>query len=199
MGQIGVPELDKDFVVGPLPTEPAEEEMLQLVQAAHRNLVKLNRSNVEQFGKFLEQLDIAYEMHVTSAHRSPERTTQIVATAQRSGVSVFIVGAGAAAHLAGVVAAHTTRPVLGVPLPSSDLQGLDALLATVQMPAGVPVGTLAIGKAGAANAAWLAVSILALEDADLSVRLTDQRARMAATVEQKSDRARTALRSLLGD
>ena len=98
--------------------------------------------------KILERFDVAYELEITSAHRSPERTVEIVRRAQESGTEVFIVGAGGAAHLAGVVAAHTHRPVLGVPLASSDLAGLDALLATVQMPGGVPVGTLAIGAAG---------------------------------------------------
>ncbi|HXV76949.1 MAG TPA: 5-(carboxyamino)imidazole ribonucleotide mutase [Candidatus Polarisedimenticolaceae bacterium] len=149
--------------------------------------------------KVLEQLEVPYEMHVTSAHRSPERTTRIVATAPDRGVAVFIVGAGAAAHLAGVVAAHSTRPVLGVPLASSDLNGLDALLATVQMPAGVPVGTLAIGKAGAANAGWLAASILATADPGLAAKLATERARMADAIEAKSERAKGKLRSLVGD
>jgi phosphoribosylaminoimidazole carboxylase PurE protein len=147
--------------------------------------------------KILEKLEVSYAMHVTSAHRSPDRTAKIVADAESGGTAVFIVGAGAAAHLAGVVSAHTTRPVLGVPLPSSDLQGMDALLATVQMPAGIPVGTLAIGKAGAANAGWLAASILSLEDGKLADRLVEARLRMADQVATKSDRAQTTLRSLL--
>jgi len=113
-------------------------------------------------------------------------------------VHVFIAGAGAAAHLAGVVASHTTRPVLGVPLAASDLQGLDALLATVQMPAGIAVGTLAIGKAGAANAAWLAAGILALSDEALAGRLREQREAMAAKVAEKSEAAQRKLDSLLG-
>lgn len=147
--------------------------------------------------KILEKLDVSYAMHVTSAHRSPERTARIVDEATKGGTSVFIVGAGAAAHLAGVVSAHTTRPVLGVPLASSDLKGLDALLATVQMPAGIPVGTLAIGKAGAANAAWLAASILSLHDEALATRLGAERQRMAEQVESKSQRAQTTIRTLL--
>ncbi len=110
---------------------------------------------------------------------------------------VFVVGAGGAAHLAGVVAAHTTLPVLGVPLASSDLKGLDALLATVQMPAGIAVGTLAIGKAGAANAAWLAASILALSDAKLAARLKEQRKAMADKVAKKSDSANRRLSDIL--
>ena len=101
--------------------------------------------------KLLRRMNVGFELHVSSAHRTPERTVKIIRSAEERGVQVFICGAGAAAHLAGVVAAHTTRPVLGVPLASSDLDGLDSLLATAQMPAGIPVGTLAIGKAGAAK------------------------------------------------
>jgi len=145
----------------------------------------------------LGDLEIEYEVAVTSAHRSPQRTVRVVADAVARGVQVFIVGAGGAAHLAGTVAAHTTRPVLGVPLAASDLQGLDALLATVQMPAGIPVGTLAIGTAGAANAAWLAASILALEDETLAARLDERRRAMAQKVERKSDAARETLAALL--
>jgi 5-(carboxyamino)imidazole ribonucleotide mutase len=114
--------------------------------------------------RHLKRLEVAYELHVTSAHRTPERTVEIVRDAAARGVQVFIAGAGGAAHLAGAVAAQTTLPVLGVPLASSELKGLDALLATVQMPAGIAVGTLAIGPAGAANAAILAAAILALSD-----------------------------------
>jgi phosphoribosylaminoimidazole carboxylase PurE protein len=147
--------------------------------------------------KVLDKLGVEYEVEVTSAHRSPERTVDIVVSAADRGVCLFIAGAGHAAHLAGVVAAHTTLPVLGVPLASSDLKGLDALLATVQMPAGIPVGTLAIGKAGAANAAWLAASILALEDDVLAARLVEQRAAMAGKVAKKSESAKQKLASLL--
>jgi 5-(carboxyamino)imidazole ribonucleotide mutase len=147
--------------------------------------------------KVLEQIGVAYELHVTSAHRSPERTVDLVRQASGRGVQVFIVGAGGAAHLAGVVAAHTTLPVLGVPLAATDLQGMDALLATVQMPAGIAVGTLAIGKAGAANAAWLSASILALADEGLADRLVTERASMAEKVAAKSERARQKLPSLL--
>jgi 5-(carboxyamino)imidazole ribonucleotide mutase len=112
-------------------------------------------------------------------------------------VSVFVAAAGGAAHLAGTVAAHTTRPVLGVPLAASDLNGLDSLLATVQMPAGVPVGTLAIGKAGAANAAWLAVAILALSDESLAHRLRQEREATAAKVASRSEAARQKLEELI--
>jgi len=148
--------------------------------------------------RVLARFDVPYEVHVTSAHRSPDRTAEIVDTAPARGVQVFIVGAGAAAHLAGAVAARSTLPVLGVPLASSELNGLDALLSTAQMPAGIPVGTLAIGKAGAANAGWLAVSILALDDAGLAARLASERRRMADGVAAKSERARAALDALLG-
>lgn len=147
--------------------------------------------------RVLRRLGVGFELEVTSAHRSPERTLEIVRSADARGVQVFIVGAGSAAHLAGVVAAHTTRPVLGVPLASSSLQGLDALLSTVQMPAGIAVGTLAIGAAGAANAGWLAASILALSDGDLAGRLRAERQSMAETVAQKSAAAQSRLDTLL--
>jgi 5-(carboxyamino)imidazole ribonucleotide mutase len=147
--------------------------------------------------KHLQRLDVGFELHVTSAHRSPERTVRIVREAAERGVRVFIVGAGGAAHLAGVVAAHTTLPVLGVPLAATDLNGMDALLATVQMPAGVPVGTLAIGKAGAANAAWLAAAILAISDEALAVRLAGERRAMAEQVAQRSEAARKKLSDYL--
>jgi 5-(carboxyamino)imidazole ribonucleotide mutase len=147
--------------------------------------------------KVLKSVDVSFELAVTSAHRSPERTARIVQESVQKGVEVFIIGAGSAAHLAGVVAAHTTRPVLGVPLSATDLQGLDALLSTVQMPAGIPVGTLAIGKPGAANAAWLAASILALSDEELSTRLADHRRTMAEKVAKKSEAAQGKLSELL--
>src|SRR5512140_297748 len=115
--------------------------------------------------KALDAAGIGSEVHVSSAHRTPERTCKLAREAAGRGIQVIICGAGAAAHLAGVVAAEAELPVLGVPLAATDLQGLDALLATVQMPAGVPVGTLAIGKAGARNAGLLAARIVARSDA----------------------------------
>ena len=147
--------------------------------------------------RVLDRLEVGFELTVSSAHRTPERTTELVRSAPERGIRVFICGAGSAAHLAGVVAAHTTLPVLGVPLASSDLQGLDALLATVQMPAGIAVGTLAIGKAGAANAAWLAAQILALGDPTLAERLVTERSAMTDTITRKSENAQTKLRELL--
>ncbi len=154
---------------------------------------------MSEAARVLRRLDVPFALHVTSAHRSPERTAAIVASSAANGVRVFVVGAGSAAHLAGVVAAHTTLPVLGVPLAASDLNGLDALLATVQMPAGIPVGTLAIGKAGAANAGWLAASILALQDPALGERIADERRAMADNVATRSEAAQGRLAELLGE
>jgi phosphoribosylaminoimidazole carboxylase PurE protein len=135
--------------------------------------------------KRLGDFGIGAEAHVMSAHRTPARVAEYVSAAPKRGIRVFIAGAGSAAHLAGVVAAHTTLPVIGVPLNASSLDGLDALLATVQMPAGIPVATVAIGKAGAENAAILAAQILALGDAGLAQRLTEFKAEMARKVEEK--------------
>jgi phosphoribosylamine--glycine ligase len=136
----------------------------------------------------LNQLGIAAEMTVASAHRSPARVLRLVEEAPSRGVRVFIVGAGAAAHLAGVVAAHTALPVIGVPIDSSPLGGFDALLSTVQMPPGVPVATVSVGKAGATNAAVLAAQILALGDAALARRLDDYKKKLADNVEQAAAR-----------
>jgi 5-(carboxyamino)imidazole ribonucleotide mutase len=133
----------------------------------------------------LDELGIAAEVHVSSAHRTPERTARLAREAAGRGIQVIVCGAGAAAHLAGVVAAESELPVLGVPLAASDLKGLDALLATVQMPAGIPVGTLAIGKAGARNAGLLAARIIARSDATVAGKVREARARMARDVEAK--------------
>jgi phosphoribosylaminoimidazole carboxylase PurE protein len=127
-------------------------------------------------------------MTVASAHRSPARVQRLLAEAPARGVQVFIVGAGAAAHLAGMVAGHTAKPVIGVPIDSSPLLGLDALLSTVQMPPGVPVATVAIGKAGATNAGVLAAQILALANPDLAKRLDAYKAKLADKVEQAAAR-----------
>ncbi len=136
----------------------------------------------------LDAFGVRYEAHVTSAHRALEKTAKFAATARERGLQVLICGAGVAAHLAGVVAAHTTLPVIGVPLESGSLRGIDALLATVQMPPGVPVGTVAIGKAGAENAAILAVQILALGDVELARRLSEFKLELARQVEEKDAR-----------
>ncbi|MBK9519788.1 MAG: 5-(carboxyamino)imidazole ribonucleotide mutase [Anaeromyxobacter sp.] len=135
--------------------------------------------------KALLEMGVDSEVHVSSAHRTPARTGELARQAAGRGIQVIICGAGAAAHLAGVVAAETGLPVLGVPLAASDLKGLDALLAIAQMPAGVPVGTLAIGKAGARNAGLLAARILALGDPAVAEKVREQRARMALEVEAK--------------
>jgi phosphoribosylamine--glycine ligase len=131
----------------------------------------------------LREFQIPCEMTVASAHRSPERVMRLVSEAPGRGVKVFIVGAGAAAHLAGVVAAHTSAPVIGVPIDSSALKGLDALLSTVQMPPGVPVATVSIGKPGATNAGVLAAQILALADPAIAQRLVGYKRKLAEKVE----------------
>jgi phosphoribosylaminoimidazole carboxylase PurE protein len=136
----------------------------------------------------LDAFGVPYEVTVTSAHRAPERTAAYAGSARGRGVHVLIAGAGLAAHLAGVVAAHTTLPVIGVPLESGSLHGLDALLATVQMPPGVPVATVAVGKTGAENAAILAVAILALHDDRLAARLAAFKTELARQVEEKDAR-----------
>ena len=122
-------------------------------------------------GDMLAKLDIPYEIRILSAHRAPDALAEYVSKAEERGIQVFIAGAGGAAHLAGVVAAKTSLPVLGVPMQSKALQGLDSLLSIVQMPKGIPVGTLAIGQAGAANAGLLAGAILALGDKGIHRRL----------------------------
>jgi len=134
----------------------------------------------------LEQFGIPYEIDIASAHRSPARTSEFARQAAGRGIRVIIAGAGGAAHLAGVLAAETTLPVIGVPIPSSALQGLDSLLATVQMPAGIPVATVAIGKAGATNAGILAAQILAVNDPALAAKLAAHKQKLATGVEEKS-------------
>src|SRR3954464_15686698 len=136
----------------------------------------------------LKEFGISVEMTVASAHRSPARVLRLVEEAPGRGVRVFIIGAGAAAHLAGVVAAHTTLPVIGVPIDSSALDGWDALLSTVQMPPGVPVATVAIGKPGAINAGVLAVQMLALGDSALASKLVDYKKKLAEKVEAAAAR-----------
>ena len=131
----------------------------------------------------LKEFGISSEMTVASAHRSPARVMKLVSEAPSRGVKVFIVGAGAAAHLGGVVAAHTTLPVIGVPIDSSALKGLDALLSTVQMPPGVPVATVSIGKPGATNAGVLAAQIMGVGDTSIARKLVDYKKKLADKVE----------------
>jgi len=135
----------------------------------------------------LKQFEVPYEITVASAHRSPGRAAEFATTAWDRGVRVIIAGAGHAAHLAGAMAAHTSLPVIGVPIDSSCLQGFDALLSTVQMPPGIPVATVSIGKSGARNAGILAVQILALADATLQAKLKEFKADMAEKVAQKAE------------
>src|SRR3981081_3923608 len=123
---------------------------------------------MHEAGKALDEFGIEYEIDVTSAHRSPDRTAEFARKAAERGIRVIIAGAGGAAHLAGVIAAHTILPVVGVPIPSTSLQGMDSLLSAVQMPAGIPVATVAIGKPGATNAGILAAQIIGLGDASIA-------------------------------
>ena len=132
--------------------------------------------------KMLEDFGVAYEAKAMSAHRTPKQVAAWAEGAQKNGMQAIIAAAGGAAHLAGVVAAHTTLPVLGVPMPSKHLQGLDSLLSTVQMPKGIPVATFAIGEAGAANAALFAVAILAVTDKAMAKKLHDFRAKQTEAV-----------------
>ena len=136
--------------------------------------------------EILKEFEVPFALEVTSAHRSPSRTVELVKSYEEKGVEVFIAVAGKAAHLAGVVASHTVLPVIGIPVESSTLGGLDALLSTVQMPKGVPVATMGLGKAGASNAALLAVQILGLKDSALMSKMRDYREKMASQVEIKS-------------
>ncbi|HEV3510551.1 MAG TPA: 5-(carboxyamino)imidazole ribonucleotide mutase [Candidatus Sulfotelmatobacter sp.] len=145
---------------------------------------------MREAGKALDGFGIAYEMDVTSAHRSPDRTAEFARKAAERGIRVIIAGAGGAAHLAGVIAAHTTLPVIGVPIPSTSLNGLDSLLATVQMPAGIPVATVAIGKPGATNAGILAAQMIGLADAAVGKKLLEHKEKLAKGVEEKSRKLR---------
>ncbi|HEV2022540.1 MAG TPA: 5-(carboxyamino)imidazole ribonucleotide mutase [Terriglobales bacterium] len=159
----------------------AEKPVVSIVMGSDSDLEVMREA-----AKALEEFGIAYEMDVTSAHRAPRKTAEFARNAAERGVKIIIAGAGGAAHLAGVCAAESTLPVIGVPIPSSALQGLDALLATVQMPAGIPVATVAIGKAGAYNAGVLAAQILAASDKSLAAKLASHKEKLAQDVEEKS-------------
>jgi len=148
---------------------------------------------VEDALALLREFDVPFAFEVTSAHRSPERTVRLVRTLENNGVKVFIAVAGKAAHLAGVVAAHTTLPVIAVPVGSATLNGLDALLSSVQMPKGVPVACMGLGTSGAINAALLAVQMLSLEDSSLVDKLKAYKERLAVMVEESSRKVQEKL------
>jgi phosphoribosylaminoimidazole carboxylase PurE protein len=141
---------------------------------------------MQEAAKMLQQFGVEYEIGVYSAHRSPHRTNEYITSARARGLKLIIAGAGSSAHLAGVAAAETILPVIGVPIDSSPFSGFDALMATVQMPPGVPVSTMGVGKSGAINAAILAVEILALSDASLAEKLVDYKAKLEVAVAEKS-------------
>ena len=141
----------------------------------------------------LKNLQVEFEVYITSAHRTPEDTRNIIQDAEKRGCQVFIAAAGLAAHLAGAVAAHTLKPVIGVPMDGGPLNGFDALLSTVQMPGGIPVASVAVGKAGAKNAAYLAAQMLSLVDAELAKRLVDEREANAQAVRDKNSEVQKSL------
>jgi len=141
---------------------------------------------MKECAKTLENFTVPYEIIISSAHRSPERTKNYIKSAEKKGARVFIAAAGMAAHLAGALAATTTKPVIGVPMKGGAMDGMDAMLSTVQMPSGMPVATLALGKAGAINAAYLAMQILALDDEELAIKLMEDRIAKAKKVETDS-------------
>ena len=149
---------------------------------------------MEEALRVLDSFGIPYEVTVSSAHRSPRRTAEYARTAVARGLKILIVGAGSAAHLAGVIAAETTLPVIGIPIDSSALKGIDSLLSTVQMPGGVPVATMAIGKAGARNAAILAVQILSLANAGLRRKLINFKQALETEVHKKAEALKKKLK-----
>lgn len=141
---------------------------------------------MESCAKTLEKFGVLHELIISSAHRSPKRTENYIKDADSRGARVFIAAAGMAAHLAGALAAQTTKPIIGVPMKGGAMDGMDAMLSTVQMPSGMPVATVALGRAGAVNAAYLAMQILSLEDKDLSAKLEEDRILKAKKVESDS-------------
>jgi 5-(carboxyamino)imidazole ribonucleotide mutase len=147
---------------------------------------------MREAGKALDDFGIAWEIDVTSAHRSPDRSADFAKKAADRGIKVIIAGAGGAAHLAGVIAAHTILPVIGVPIPSTSLNGMDSLLSTVQMPPGIPVATVSIGKWGATNAGILAAQMIALGDEAIAKKIYAHKDKLARGVEEKSKKLRGA-------
>jgi phosphoribosylaminoimidazole carboxylase PurE protein len=163
-----------------MPEKERGKPLVGVVMGSHSDLPVM-----EEAQRILEQFTVPYEVTLSSAHRSPDRTIRYAKSAEERGLEVIIVGAGAAAHLAGVIASETILPVIGIPIDSSPLKGMDSLLSTVQMPGGVPVATMAIGRAGARNAAILAVQILALKLPRLKEALKEYKERLAQEVEEK--------------
>src|SRR4030066_963610 len=141
---------------------------------------------MEEAAKVLKEFGIPYEMPIASAHRSPKRTTEYAKSAVERGLEIIIAGAGSAAHLAGVIASETILPIIGVPIDSSPLRGLDSLLSTVQMPAGIPVATMAIGKAGAKNAGIFAAQIIGRKNPKVAKRLKEYKKKMSEKVEERA-------------
>jgi len=171
-------------------------DAFQLMSKPLVSIVMGSDSDLEimrEAAKALDEFGIAYEMDVTSAHRSPDRTADYAKKASGRGIRVIIAGAGGAAHLAGVIAAHTTLPVIGVPIPATSLQGMDSLLAIVQMPAGIPVATVAIGKPGATNAGILAAQMIGLSDSSVAKKLETYKEKLAKGVDEKSKKLKAAL------
>jgi phosphoribosylaminoimidazole carboxylase PurE protein len=161
----------------------ADNPLVSIVMGSDSDLEIMNEA-----AKALDDFGIDYEIDVTSAHRSPARTGEFARNAAGRGIKVIIAGAGGAAHLAGVIAAESTLPVIGVPIPSTPLNGLDSLLAIVQMPAGIPVATVAIGKPGATNAGILAAQIIALSNATVAGKMKSLKEKLAKSVEEKSQK-----------
>jgi len=168
-------------------TNNSRKPIVSIVMGSESDLIIM-----EQAAKMLEEFGVSHEIAITSAHRSPGWTRRYISEAEAKGVQIFVAGAGGAAHLAGTVAALTTRPVIGVPIDSSSLKGLDALLSTAQMPGGVPVATMAIGKAGAKNAGILSVQILGLLDRKLSLQIKKYKDRLEKEVEANARRIQRA-------
>ncbi|HOG23276.1 MAG TPA: 5-(carboxyamino)imidazole ribonucleotide mutase [Candidatus Omnitrophota bacterium] len=149
---------------------------------------------MQECAEVLKEFNVPFSMQVMSAHRTPDIVAKFASLAAKNGIRVIIAGAGGAAHLAGAVAAHTTLPVIGVPLAATDLSGMDALLATVQMPAGIPVATVAVGKPGAKNAALLAVQILSLTNSELAKVLESYKIKLAESCQKKNEKLQEKLK-----
>lgn len=164
-------------------TSKSKKTLVSIVMGSESDMAIM-----EQAAKVLDEFEVTHELAITSAHRSPDWTRRYIREAEQKGVQIFIAGAGGAAHLAGTVAAHTTRPVIGVPIDSSSLNGLDALLSTAQMPGGVPVATMAIGRAGSKNAGFLAVQILGISNSVLANKINKLKNKLEEEIESNTRR-----------